>query len=109
MSAVGDLATSAPLIRLDAVSIEAIAHRVAELLGDGRPLLDAAAVARQLGRSRAWVYQHAAELGAVRLGDGERPRLGFEPPATKPKRRYTGASPKRQGDDLLPIRGEIPA
>lgn len=37
------------------------------------------AVARRLGRSREWVYRHADELGAVRLGVGERPRLGFHP------------------------------
>jgi hypothetical protein len=59
--------------------VERIALRVVELLRGEAPLLDAAAVARRLGRSRDWVYRDADELGAVRLGDGERPRLGFDP------------------------------
>jgi hypothetical protein len=42
-------------------------------------LLDAAAVARMLGVTRGWVYEHAAELGAIRLGSGTRPRLRFDP------------------------------
>jgi hypothetical protein len=42
-------------------------------------LLDAAAVARMLGVTRGWVYEHAAELGAIRLGAGSRPRLRFDP------------------------------
>jgi len=41
-------------------------------------VLDAAAVARLLGRERQWVYDHAAELGAFRYGDGPRARLGFD-------------------------------
>jgi hypothetical protein len=31
------------------------------------------------GRTRRWVYEHAGVLGAVPLGGGERPRLGFHP------------------------------
>jgi hypothetical protein len=42
-------------------------------------LVDAHEVARMSGRSRAWVYDHAGELGAVPLGSGPRPRLGFSP------------------------------
>jgi len=41
-------------------------------------VLDAAAVARHLGRERQWVYDHANELGAFRYGDGPRARLGFD-------------------------------
>jgi hypothetical protein len=48
--------------------------------GDSTPqLVDAAAVAAMLGVTRGWVYEHAAELGAVRLGSGARPRLRFDP------------------------------
>jgi hypothetical protein len=43
------------------------------------PLVDAAEIARLHGRTRSWVYEHAGELGAVRLGSGPRPRLGFSP------------------------------
>ena len=59
---------------------EAIAERVAELVRtDEKPdgLVDAAEVARRVGRSRDWVYAHRHELGVVPLGKGPRPRLGF--------------------------------
>ncbi len=39
--------------------------------------LDARQVARRLGVSREWVYEHADELGASRIGGGRRPRLRF--------------------------------
>jgi hypothetical protein len=39
--------------------------------------LNAAEVAELLRVTREWVYQHADELGAVRLGGGRRPRLRF--------------------------------
>ena len=41
-------------------------------------VLDAAEVARLLGRDRQWVYDHAGELGAFRFGDGPKARIGFE-------------------------------
>jgi hypothetical protein len=40
-------------------------------------LVDAAAVADFLGVERSWVYEHADELGARRLGSGPRARLRF--------------------------------
>ncbi len=65
---------------------ELIADRVAARLGGltpGRaqpePLVDAAEIARLHGKTRSWVYEHAGELGAVRLGSGPRPRLAFSP------------------------------
>jgi hypothetical protein len=60
---------------------EAIAHRVAALLAEGLELphyLDTGAVARMLGVSVHWVREHAAELGASRLGDGPRGPLRFD-------------------------------
>jgi hypothetical protein len=42
-------------------------------------LLTAAEVANQFGVARGWAYEHAGELGAVRLGDGPRGRLRFDP------------------------------
>ena len=63
-----------------------IADRLAVRLGgltpghaQGEPLVDAAEIARLHGKTRSWVYEHASELGAVRLGSGPRPRLGFSP------------------------------
>jgi predicted DNA-binding transcriptional regulator AlpA len=41
-------------------------------------VLDAGEVAQLLGRERQWVYDHAADLGAFRFGDGPRARLGFD-------------------------------
>lgn len=66
-------------VHLDEASVEAIVHRVVQGLREDASLLDASGVARRLGRSREWVYRHADELGVVRLGEGQRPRLGFEP------------------------------
>src|SRR4051794_13923976 len=63
-----------------------IADRLAARLGGLNPgpdrpeaLVDAAEIARLHGKTRSWVYEHAGELGAVRLGSGPRPRLGFSP------------------------------
>jgi hypothetical protein len=70
-----------PVLRPEVV--ETIARRVAELLGrhaiTGVELVDAAELARRLGIERSWVYTHAIELGAVKLGSGRRPRLRFDP------------------------------
>jgi hypothetical protein len=70
-------------IKLDPQTIEAIARRVVELLEkrglQNRELVDAAELARQLGIERSWVYSHAIELGAVKLGRGAKPRLRFDP------------------------------
>jgi predicted DNA-binding transcriptional regulator AlpA len=63
-----------------------VAARVIEILNDQgfspqpprqTEWLDALEVARRLGVSREWVYEHAEELGAARLGSGRRPRLRF--------------------------------
>ena len=50
--------------------VEAIARRVVELLGSERSprYVDAATVSRDLAVERDWVYSHADELGAIRLG-----------------------------------------
>lgn len=73
-------------LRLDPESIEALARRLAELLSPReepsrprRQLLTAEEVARWWGIGRRWVYDHADELGARRLGGGRRPRLRFDP------------------------------
>lgn len=62
------------LVRLADLIADRLAERAA---GE---LIDAAELARRIGRSREFVYDHAAVLGAVRLGDGERPRLAFRWP-----------------------------
>lgn len=70
-------------------TIERIAQRVVQLLHherqqlDGaadapRDLMDAGQLAKHLGLTRAWVYEHAQQLGAIPVGDGPRPRLRFD-------------------------------
>jgi predicted DNA-binding transcriptional regulator AlpA len=82
------------VVRLDPTSLEDLAHRVAELVGPAAApppaerragtteearMLTAAQVAERWGVDRSWVYDHADQLGARRLGSGKRPRLRFEP------------------------------
>jgi hypothetical protein len=47
------------------------------------PLVDAAQLARELSVSRDFIYEHAAELGALRLGAGPKARLRFDPIAAR--------------------------
>jgi hypothetical protein len=67
---------------LSEADVEAVARRVVELLVEerarGARLASAAELARVLGVERSWVYDHAADLGAMRLGDGPRARLRFD-------------------------------
>jgi hypothetical protein len=74
-------------VKLTPSEIDAIVGRVAELLRSApaaRParsmprLMTAAEVARWCGVERSWVYAHAEELGARKIGAGERPRLRFD-------------------------------
>jgi hypothetical protein len=68
------------LMTLEHQDIEAIAHRVVELLeAPPRKLLTVAEVARLLAVDPDFVYAHQAELGVVRLpGKGRRPALRFD-------------------------------
>lgn len=114
------------VVRLASESIEAIALRLAELLSGGASSdrwIDANEVARRHGVSRAFVYEHADELGAIRVGAGPRPRLRFDPSAVEerladastlqPRMNGRGAplsaTPRKRGlarhadDRLLPI------
>lgn len=67
-------------IQLDPQTIEAIARHVVEILEQRglqkRELVNAAGLARRFGIERSWVYSHAIELGAVKLGNGR--SLGFD-------------------------------
>jgi hypothetical protein len=56
-----------------------IAERLAKAAGAPPSLVDAATLAQQLGVSRTTIYEHARELGATRIGTGERGRLRFDP------------------------------
>jgi hypothetical protein len=112
--------------QVDQGLVEAIALRVVELLDDdGRSaradadLIDATELARRLGMERSWVYSHAAELGAVRLGSGPNARLRFDPERatkvlnpvgepsvqTEPERRPPQRRSRRRRGPLLPVKG----
>jgi hypothetical protein len=68
------------LDRLADLLAERLAVRLSGLTpARAEPLVDAAEIARLHGKTRSWVYEHAGELGAVRLGSGPRPRLAFSP------------------------------
>lgn len=126
-SAAAALLAELPAELLDQLA-EAIADRLADKL-EGRQagavseLLDAAALARRLGCSRDWVYEHADALGAIRLGGGRRPRLAFDPaqvdaylaarqatrpdppePSPTPRTRRGRRQPQATDVPLLPIR-----
>ena len=113
-------------IRLDPEAVEKIARRVVELLEarglQQRELVDASELAKRFGIERSWVYSHAIELGAVKLGNGAKPRLRFDPEVAARVLRKVGEEPtadplarssKRAGQppgvegrvELLPIRG----
>jgi hypothetical protein len=86
------------VVRLDDHTIDTLAERVAALIGPSAPtptpvqapsgevrgrslgaLLSAAEVAARFNVDRDWVYVHADQLGALRLGTGPKPRLRFDP------------------------------
>jgi len=103
--------------RLDPDDVELIARRVlalvhAELDSEHERLVDAKTLAQLLGVTRGWVYAHAEELQAVRLG-GPRGRLRFDlarvtergngSRAPQPRRRTRATNVMRSGANLLPI------
>lgn len=96
--------------RLHPADVEAIAALVAahlaadlERLLDGQAaptteLVAAAEVARRFGVTAEWVRDHADELGAVRLGDGPRPRLRFDLAAVAERFPRSGSEGSGGGD-----------
>jgi len=67
---------------LDDEDIDAIAERVARVLEASTPsayrLLEPKQLAEALNVSLDYVYAHATDLGAMRLGDGPKARLRFD-------------------------------
>jgi hypothetical protein len=97
--------------------VDPLAKRVVDVMRDEGLLpepsppnvwLDASEVAQRLGVTRAWVYEHATELGAIRIGEGPRARLRFPPGAPKPERKarhqpVTQRSSNGRARGLIPI------
>lgn len=89
------------------------------------PLVDASELARWLRVSRSTVYANASRFGVIRLGEGPRARLRFDPhvvhavidrhratPVAErvevraaPRRRSRRTASTASGSALLPIRG----
>jgi hypothetical protein len=61
---------------------ELVADRIAERLtapaSAPQELLDVKALAKALGVSPTWVYDHAGELGGIKLGRGPKARWRFD-------------------------------
>jgi hypothetical protein len=113
-------------------AVEQVANRVALLLQrqqhvqeqaqtrESTGMLTVTELARHLNLNRAWVYEHADELGAIRISDGPKARLRFDlqtaknaltrhraPAAPAPKsreRRRPQPSPYSPDAPLLEIR-----
>jgi predicted DNA-binding transcriptional regulator AlpA len=108
--------------------VQAIAEAVADVLAErglvvyagpssSARVLKVAEVARLLGRSSAWVYEHAAELGVIRMGTGPKARIGFDlatierwkrdhqlaqPETRQPTRRRPRRTAMPSSDNLIP-------
>jgi hypothetical protein len=65
-------------------------------------LLTPAELAEWLAVDRSWVYEHAEELGALRLGAGPKARLRFDLEAVKCCLGGTSCSEGRESDDGEP-------
>ena len=81
---------------LTAETVEPLARRIMELIGDPlieavvdavtdardlptARLVDAATIAERFGVERRFVYDHQRDLGVIRLGRGPKARLRFDP------------------------------
>jgi len=108
--------------------VRAIAEAVADLLAErglvvyagpsgSARVLNAREVSTLLGRSAPWVYAHATELGAIRMGNGPKARIGFDlasieqwkrdnqirpPQSPKPPRRRPRRKTLSQRSNLIP-------
>lgn len=89
--------TDAELTQLADLVADRLAGRLLPVLADRAPgLVDAAALAELLGVTRDYVYAHADDLGAVRVGSGSRPRLRFDPERARAALRPAKVEPVRE-------------
>ncbi len=101
----------------DGIPLRELAREVAVLLRQGaaapaEPLMTAKEVAERFNVDRGWVYAHAGELGAIRLGGGSRARLRFDPaivaqlllPPSTPRWTVSRAATPTTTSPLLPIK-----
>ena len=108
-------------VRLEDEQLARLADLVADRLAERLEptLISAAELARRLHVSRDYVYAHRADLGAVRIGAGERPRLMFwwplrprETPQKAPeqvsRRKHRRTAGGREPVQLLEVKGGRP-
>ena len=96
--------------RIDPELVDAVARRVLELAAEAQAaagdepseLLTVADVAVRLRVNPKWVYAHQQELGAIRLGDGPKARLRFDPRIVDVQL-TPGEQPSRQAADGVPV------
>ena len=84
-----------------AVPRDAARTRETAPTGNGQlaPLMDAAQLAALLSVSRDFIYEHAAELGALRLGGGPKARLRFDPNAALARYGSEPSQAQKPSDD----------
>jgi predicted DNA-binding transcriptional regulator AlpA len=113
---------------VDLPDVRAIAEAVVDVLAErglvvyagpspSARVLKVREVSRLLGRSAPWVYEHATELGAIRMGNGPKARIGFDiatidqwkrdhqlapPEAHKPAQHRSRRSAIPTGGNLIP-------
>lgn len=93
----------------------AITERPPTLTADLPALLTVAETAEVLRVGRSWVYEHAAELGAVKLGRGQTAPLRIPPDGLQriagapPPRRERRSVPARRAREAETARGELRA
>lgn len=97
--------TGQTALDLDGRIAQAIATEVVALVREElglRPAAedwtDAQDIARRFGLSRAWVHEHARQLGAVPIGSRPRPWLRFDPRVVADALRTSGAAIDEQVD-----------
>ena len=89
---------------MSSATAEEVAQRVAEILAERAAeslrLLSTEAVAEMLAVSEEWVRGHAVELGAIRVGDGPKGALRYDPSrvraALEGRRLNGGDQPRRR-------------
>lgn len=109
-ASVPDFAVELPANRVlsdeDVAAIaEATATRLAEIVTIGSTtfaLVDARRLAQDLGVSLDFVYAHATELGAMRLGSGPKARIRFD--LDRARLALEGRGRRRDGRGRTPVR-----
>jgi hypothetical protein len=71
--------TEARIAQRMAVMVIRYLSRTQQAAPKRQEYLTASEVSKTYRVHRGWVYEHAQELGAIKIGDGQRPRLRFDP------------------------------